>query len=71
MKANNKLHVTWKIDGTLLVCTGSTEGSKQKMTLKINAKTLHLLSIDQGDTPLPLGQITPPGANRITFKKKP
>ena len=41
------------------------------MTLKIDAKTLHLLSIDQGDTPLPLGQITPPGANRITFKKKP
>ena len=41
------------------------------MTLKIDAKTLHRLSIDQGDTPLPLGQITPPGANRITFKKKP
>ena len=70
-EANNKLHGTWKIDGTLLVCTGSTEGPRQKMTLKIDAKTLHLLSIDQGDTPLPLGQITPPGANRITFKKKP
>ena len=70
-EANNKLHGTWKIDGTLLVCTGNTEGTKQKMTLKIDAKTLHLLSIDQGDTPLPLGQITPPGANRITFKKKP
>ena len=70
-EANNKLQGTWKIDGTLLVCTGSTEGTKQKMTLKIDAKTLHLLSIDQGDTPLPLGQITPPGANRITFKKKP
>ena len=70
-EANNKLHGTWKIDGTLLVCTGNTESTKQKMTLKIDAKTLHLLSIDQGDTPLPLGQITPPGANRITFKKKP
>lgn len=70
-EANNKLHGTWKIDGTLLVCTGSTEGTKQEMTLKIDAKTLHLLSIGQGDTPLPLDQITPPGANRITFKKKP
>ena len=70
-EANNKLHGTWKIDGTLLVCTGSTEGTKQKMTLKIDAKTLLRLSIDQGDTPLPLGQFTPPGANRITFKKKP
>ena len=70
-EANNKLHGTWKIDGTLLVCTGSTEGTKQKMTLKTDTKTLHLLSIDQGDTPLPLGQITPSGANRITSKKKP
>ena len=26
--ANHKLHGTWKIDGTLLVCTGSTEGPK-------------------------------------------
>ena len=41
------------------------------MTLKIDAETLHILSIDQGDTPLPLGQITPQGANRITFTKKP
>ena len=31
------------------------------MTLKIDAKTFHLLSIDQDDTPLPLGQITPGG----------
>jgi len=37
----------------------------------MDAKTFHLLSIDQDDTPLPLGQITPSGANRITFKKKP
>ena len=70
-EANNKLHGTWKIEGTLLDCSGSTEGTKQKMTLKIDAKTLHLLSIDQGDTPLPLGQISPPGASRIPFKKKP
>ena len=70
-EANNKLQGTWKIDGTLLVCTGSTEGTRQKMTLKIDAKTFHLLSIDQDDTPLPLGQITPPGANKINFRKKP
>ena len=70
-EANNKLQVTWKIDGTLLVCTGSTEGTRQKMTLKIDAKTFHLLSIDQDDTPLPLGQITPPGENKINFRKKP
>ena len=70
-EANNKLQGTWKIDGTLLICTGSTEGTRQKMTLKIDAKTFHLLSIDQDDTPLPLGQITPPGANKINFRKKP
>ena len=70
-EANNKLQGTWKIDGTLLVFTGSTEGTRQKMTLKIDAKTVHLLSIDQDDTPLPLGQITPLGANKINFRKKP
>jgi len=70
-EANNKLHGTWKIEGALLVCTGNTEATKQTMTLKIDAETLHILSIDQGDTLLPLGQITPPGANRITFTKKP
>ena len=41
------------------------------MTLKIDAKTFHLLSIDQDDTPLPLGQITSPGGNKINFRKKP
>ena len=70
-EANNKLHGTWKIDGTLLVCTGSTEGTKQKMTLKIDAKTLHLLSIDQGDTPLPLGQITPQGLIGSPSRRNP
>ena len=70
-EVNNKLQGSWKIDGTLLVCTGSTEGTRQKMTLKIDAKTFHLLSINQDDTPLPLGQITPPGANKINFRKKP
>ena len=70
-EANNKLQGTWKIDGTLLVCAGSTEGTRQKMTLKIDAKTFHLLSIDQDDTPLPLGQITHPGANKINFRRNP
>ena len=41
------------------------------MTLKIDTQTFHLLSIDQGDTSLPLGQITPPGASKINFRKKP
>ena len=70
-EANNKLHGTWKIEGALLVCTGNTEDTKQTMTLKIDIQTFHLLSIDQGDTLLPLGQITPPGANKINFRKKP
>ena len=40
------------------------------MTLKIDAKTFHLLSIDQDDTPLPLGQITPPGGEQNQLQKE-
>lgn len=70
-EANNKLHGTWKIEETFLICTGITEATKQQMTLKIDSKSLNLVSISQKDTVIPLDQITPSGAKSITFKKKP
>ena len=41
------------------------------MTLKIDAKTFHLLSINQDNTLLPLGQITSWGRTKSTSERNP
>ena len=69
--ANNKLHGEWKTEGSLLICTGNTELTKQTMTLKIDATSFDLISIAKKNTDIPLSQIIPIEAKSISFKKKP
>ena len=72
---NNKTRGNWKVEGNVLICTGTTEQTKQIMTLKIDTISMELISISQKingkETEMFLKQFVPTGANNITFIKKP
>ena len=44
---NNKTRGNWKVEGDFLICTGTTEQTKQIMTLKIDSISMELISISQ------------------------
>ncbi len=72
---NNKTHGNWKVEGDFLICTGTTEHTKQIMKLTIDSTSMELISISQKingkETEMFLKQFIPTGANNITFTKKP
>ena len=72
---NNKTRGNWKVEGNFLICTGTTEHTKQIMKLTIDSTSMELISISQKingkETEMFLKQFVPTGANNITFTKKP
>ena len=72
---NNKTRGKWKVEGNVLICTGTTEQTKQIMTLKIDSISMELISISQKingkETEMFLKQFIPSGAKNITFLRKP
>ena len=72
---NNKTRGNWKVEGDFLICTGTTEQTKQIMTLKIDSISMELISISQKingkKTEMFLKQFIPKGAKNITFLRKP
>ena len=72
---NNKTRGNWKVEGNFLICTGTTEQTKQIMTLKIDSISMELISISQKingkKTEMFLKQFIPKGAKNITFLRKP
>ena len=72
---NNKTRGNWKVEGNFLICTGTTEHTKQIMKLTIDSTSMELISISQKingkETEMFLKQFIPTGANNITFTKKP
>ena len=72
---HNKTRGKWKVEGDFLVCTGTTEQTKQIMTLKIDSTSMELISISQKingkETKMFLKQFIPIGSKNITFLRKP
>ena len=72
---HNKTRGKWKVEGDFLVCTGTTEQTKQIMTLKIDSTSMELISISQKingkETKMFLKQFIPIGSENIIFLRKP
>ena len=69
MEAGNDLIGSWKVEGELLICEGTTEKSSQGVIYKFNKKTgkVESISVDGIET-LIKGQI-PEGEDGLYFKK--
>ena len=63
---------TWKVEGELLVCEGTTTAHSNQITIKFNKETFKLDSIKENgrDFPAPLDTIIPEGWDGIYLQKK-
>jgi len=72
---HNKTRGKWKVEGDFLICTGTTEQTRQIMTLKIDSTSMELISISQKingkETKMFLKQFIPIGSENIIFLRKP
>ena len=60
---------TWKVEGELLVCEGTTTESSDEITLKFNKTTFELISIAENGKEVPFDRMIPDGAVGIYLKK--
>jgi hypothetical protein len=60
---------SWKVEGDLLVCEGTTEESSSKIIIKVNKTTFKIISINTDGFEMPLDKILPEAADGHYFKK--
>ena len=69
MEAGNDLIGSWKVEGDLLICEGTTEKSSQVVIFKFNKKTGKVESINDDGNDLPIKDLIPEGEDGLYFKK--
>ena len=60
---------TWKVEGDLLVCEGTTTKDSDQLTIKFNKTTFELISLAENGEEVPLDRMIPDGADGIYLKK--
>ena len=60
---------TWKVEGDLLVCEGTTEKDSEKIVIKSNKTTLKITSISINGREAPIDKKIPEGADGHYLKK--
>ena len=69
-KLDDKAIGTWKVEGDLLVCEGTTtEKRPEKIVIKFNKTTLKVISISINGREAPIEQKIPEGADGYYLKK--
>ena len=66
---NDDVVGTWKIEGDLLVCEGTTTENSQQITVKFDKTTFKLISLAENGEEAPLDRMIPEGENGIYLRK--
>ena len=68
-KLDDKAIGSWKVEGDLLVCEGTTEKDSEKIVIKSNKTTLKITSISINGREAPIDKKIPEGADGHYLKK--
>jgi hypothetical protein len=60
---------TWKVEGDLLVCEGTTTKNSDQITVKFDKTTFKLISLAENGEEAPLDRMIPEGENGIYLRK--
>ncbi len=60
---------TWKVEGDLLVCEGTTTKNSDQITVKFDKTTFMLISLAENGEEAPLDRMIPEGENGIYLRK--
>ena len=60
---------TWKVEGDLLVCEGTTAKNSNQITVKFDKTTFKLISLAENGEEAPLDRMIPEGENGIYLRK--
>jgi len=60
---------TWKVEGDLLVCEGTTTKDSDQLTIKFNKTTFELISLAENGEEVPLDRMIPDGEVGVYLKK--
>ncbi len=60
---------SWKVEGELLICEGTTEKRSAKIGIKFNKTTRKLNSISEGGKEMPIEDEIPEGEDGLYLKK--
>ena len=69
MESGNDLIGSWKIEGDLLICEGTTEKSSQVVIFKFNKKTVKVESMNVDGNETLIKNLIPEGEDGLYFKK--
>ena len=69
MEAGNDLIGSWKVEGELLICEGTTENSSQLILFKFNKTTKKLISVSADGKESPIEDEIPEGEDGLYLKK--